>query len=179
MKATRFFLAAGIMFVTALTLSCSGDDGADGKDGAGCEVHDIGTGFKMTCSNGEVGWAKAYCGTEAYNPESQICDIRNNNVYKYKTIGTQTWLTDDLKETYDWVAAAEACPVGWKLPSKDDWDKLIADNNSFIDNTNSEDEWWTATEFTNPNRAYSILKEDLSLLNEAKTKLNFVRCIKK
>jgi uncharacterized protein (TIGR02145 family) len=32
---------------------------------------------------------------------------------------------DKYGKLYDWTAANSACPSGWKLPSKDDYDKLL------------------------------------------------------
>jgi uncharacterized protein (TIGR02145 family) len=66
------------------------------------------------------------------------------NDYKTKRIGNQTWMAENWNcyvedsycynndpancnkygRLYNWDAAMEACPVGWHLPSNDEWRKL-------------------------------------------------------
>ena len=72
-------------------------------------------------------------------------DPRDGQTYKTIKIGDQTWMAENLNyasssgswcyddnngnctkygKLYNWVTAKSACPVGWHLPSNDDWHKL-------------------------------------------------------
>lgn len=73
-------------------------------------------------------------------------DPRDGKEYKTVIIGTQTWLAENLAYKpssgnfwaydnnldniikygylYDWETAKKVAPVGWHLPSKEEWDEL-------------------------------------------------------
>jgi len=77
---------------------------------------------------------------------SSFTDSRDGKIYKTVTIGTQTWMAenlaykvnngcwaynDDLTNVatygylYNWETAKTACPTGWHLPTEIEWTTLI------------------------------------------------------
>jgi uncharacterized protein (TIGR02145 family) len=95
------------------------------------------------------------CGGAEYDPTTQKCvnntilpsftDNRDNEKYSYVTIGTQTWMAENLNynvsggkcydnvstncnkygRLYDWATARTACPIGWHIPNDTEWTTLI------------------------------------------------------
>ena len=101
------------------------------------------------CENGE--WISDFGGNsdEPVDPETVVKgtfkDERDGKTYKTVKIGKQTWMAENLNykvsnsfcyegkaenckkygRLYRYDAAKEACPDGWKLPSKLAWEKLL------------------------------------------------------
>ncbi|MCL2688983.1 MAG: hypothetical protein FWE57_03945 [Chitinispirillia bacterium] len=78
-------------------------------------------------------------------PHDTFTDPRDNQVYRTVIINHRTWMAENLNfqtddsycydnnlsncnaygRLYDWDAAMKACPVGWSLPTSQNWKDLI------------------------------------------------------
>jgi len=146
----KLALTVTIALATSLTLSCS--------EKCGGKEYNPQTQFCRDnvaidkCGGAEYDPAKQFCasdvisdkcGEATYNPMSQFCDTRENKLYGLVTIGTQTWMSenlnakggkcyDDVKENcdkygmlYAWEDTRDICPDGWRLPDDTEWTTLI------------------------------------------------------
>ena len=55
-------------------------------------------------------------------------DDRDGRIYRYVRIDIQNWMAENLNygdTAYSWNEAKTACPAGWHLPSKEEWDYLF------------------------------------------------------
>lgn len=59
-------------------------------------------------------------GNQVWMAENLNSDIEGSSCYNFKAGYCQKY-----GKLYTWEAAKKSCPSGWRLPTEEDWDKLI------------------------------------------------------
>ena len=97
-----------------------------------------------TASDYEPIWKEVAEAKRALEKLPKFTDSRDGKVYRKTTINGQTWMAENLNyaadksvcfnsrdifcenfgRLYDWSTAQTACPAGWHLPSKAEWEAL-------------------------------------------------------
>ena len=161
-KKFKRFTTVYVIALSAIISACGSDSGngpassseqAETVYGLGeCKDANIGKTKLVTsenmyykCENGK--WSKTAApsgnGTVA---ENALFDTRDGQTYRTVTIGTQTWMAENLNyktygsycykndlancekfgRLYNDAAFEDACPVGWHIPKYEEWETLIA-----------------------------------------------------
>lgn len=129
----------------------------------------------------------------------KLVDSRDGRIYRYVRIGTQEWMAENLNyggvTAYTWTEAKDACPVGWHLSTREEWEKTFSDINGVsasaldgygfatIPSGQLKATYWTDSfeKDAQGKRPYSVefswANTGLSSMNAATTRLP-VRCVK-
>lgn len=145
----RFF---PLLLFAILAVACADRFGAlpeDQRSSGRVEVSSSGKRVSSPSSSSSAGsLSSAGVPGECPNLEADhnLTDCRDNQVYRFDTLGSQIWMTENLRyvpqagwggcygdsielcntmgRLYDWEAALHSCPFGWRLPGLQDWDML-------------------------------------------------------
>ncbi len=172
------FTLVGVALFSLLVTACGSDNSVSSSNGSTVGSADgSATGSSDESNAGSVGGStvgsnsgttipidelKDFMGesTVSSNEESLVVsfgtlvDDRDGQQYKTVTIGTQTWMAQNLNfsaeesrcyddtptncemygRLYDWSTAKQVCPSGWHLPSRDEISNLL----NFVDLSSSK-----------------------------------------
>ncbi len=68
----------------------------NGRNGIMCELNDLNGTLSLSCGADTVYWVGSVCGLTTYDPLSHFCDSRDQQIYRYVSIGSQVWMAENL-----------------------------------------------------------------------------------
>jgi uncharacterized protein (TIGR02145 family) len=107
----------------------------------------VGTGWLTACNGGGGKESLSEKKSEQGAVSGKFTDSRDGQKYRTVKIGNHVWMAENLRykigdswcyenddskcqqygRLYDWNMAKMACPSGWHLPSRDEWDDLVVE----------------------------------------------------
>jgi uncharacterized protein (TIGR02145 family) len=167
---------------------------------------------------------KAAVETDVTTVKNTFTDSRDSKIYKTVKIGSQIWMAENLNynasgskcydntpancnkygRLYNWNTAIKACPSGWHLPGKAEWDEAVGGYSiagtklkaksgfsalpgglgfsiGSFSNVGNRGIWWSSSEIDSDNAYYWYIyyyDEYVGSGNDVKRGLHSVRCVK-
>jgi len=127
-KLTKFALTATLGLAITFTLNaCGGGDSIkDSRDGKTYKTVKIGEQVWMAENLNYAAKGSKCGGTDVQTQEvAETEETDSYTIEYYLVVEENTVNCDKYGRLYNWETAMKACPSGWHLPSKDEWQILV------------------------------------------------------
>ncbi|MDR2553787.1 MAG: hypothetical protein LBC64_00015 [Fibromonadaceae bacterium] len=121
----KLTLAVAFGLALAFTLSCSSENKEDNPSSSSNNSTPSQIVYGDPVSHGGETYETVVIGTQTWFKRNLNYDVPNNKCYYDEPANCAIY-----GRLYDWETAKNVCPLGWHLPSKDEWDVLM----NFADN---------------------------------------------